>query len=135
MFRERQPGLGHRDLPEDEILPLRVHLDPGAVAELVLLIEEGVISSKIAKDVFERMWNGEGSAGEIVEKQGLKQVSDTGELEAIIDALIAANPGQAAAVKEKPQAIGWFVGQVMKETGGKANPGVVNQLLRGKLGL
>ncbi|MBW8814757.1 MAG: Asp-tRNA(Asn)/Glu-tRNA(Gln) amidotransferase subunit GatB [Caulobacterales bacterium] len=108
---------------------------PAAIAELVQLIEEGVISSKIAKDVFERMWAGEGSAGEIVEKQGLKQVSDTGALEAIIDKLIAANPGQAGAVKEKPQAIGWFVGQVMKETAGKANPGVINGLLRAKLGL
>ena len=110
-------------------------LGPAAIAELVQLIEEGVISSKIAKDVFERMWNGEGAASAIVEKQGLKQVSDTGALEGIIDALIAANPGQAAAVKEKPQAIGWFVGQVMKETGGKANPGVINQLLKSKLGL
>ena len=73
--------------------------------------------------------------GEIVEKQGLKQVSDTGALEAIVDRLIAANPDQAAAVKDKPQAIGWFVGQVMKETAGKANPGTVNQLLRAKLGL
>jgi aspartyl-tRNA(Asn)/glutamyl-tRNA(Gln) amidotransferase subunit B len=107
---------------------------PGAIAELVRLIEEGVISSKIAKDVFERMWNGEGSASEIVEKQGLRQVSDTGELEAIIDRLIAENPGQAAQVKEKPQAIGWFVGQVMKATGGKANPGVINQMLQTKLG-
>ncbi|MBS0332497.1 MAG: Asp-tRNA(Asn)/Glu-tRNA(Gln) amidotransferase subunit GatB [Proteobacteria bacterium] len=107
---------------------------PDAIAELVQLIEENVISSKIAKDVFERMWNGEGRAAEIVEKQGLKQVSDTGELEAIIDRLIADNPGQAAQVKEKPQAIGWFVGQVMKATGGKANPGVINQLLRQKLG-
>ena len=107
---------------------------PGAVAELVQLIEEGVISSKIAKDVFERMWNGEGSASEIVEKQGLRQVSDTGELEAIIDRLIAENPGQAAQVKEKPQAIGWFVGKVMKATGGKANPGVINQMLKAKLG-
>jgi aspartyl-tRNA(Asn)/glutamyl-tRNA(Gln) amidotransferase subunit B len=109
-------------------------LKPDAVAELVQLIEENVISSKIAKDVFERMWNGEGRAGEIVEKQGLKQVSDTGALEAIIDKLIAENPDQAAQVKEKPQAIGWFVGQVMKATGGKANPGVINQLLRAKLG-
>jgi len=108
-------------------------IKPAAIAELVRLIEEGVISSKIAKDVFERMWNGEGSAGEIVEKQGLKQVSDTGALEKIIDDLIAANPGQAAQVKEKPQAIGWFVGQVMKATGGKANPGVINQLLKAKL--
>jgi aspartyl-tRNA(Asn)/glutamyl-tRNA(Gln) amidotransferase subunit B len=110
-------------------------IGPGAIAELVQLIEEGVISSKIAKDVFERMWNGEGSPGEIVEAQGLKQVSDTGALEKIIDELIAANPGQAAAVKEKPQAIGWFVGQVMKATGGKANPGTVNQLLKTKLGV
>jgi len=108
---------------------------PAAISELVQLIEEGVISSRIAKDVFERMWAGEGSASEIVEKQGLKQVSDTGALEAIIDRLIAANPGQAAAVKDKPQAVGWFVGQVMKETGGKANPGTVNQLLRAKLGV
>ena len=107
---------------------------PAAIAELVQLIEEGVISSKIAKDVFERMWLGEGSASEIVDKQGLKQVSDTGALEAIIDKLIAENPGQAAQVKEKPQAIGWFVGQVMKATGGKANPGVINQMLSAKLG-
>jgi len=108
---------------------------PDGIAELVQLIEEGVISSKIAKDVFERMWAGEGRASEIVEKQGLKQVSDTGALEKIIDELIAANPGQAAAVKDKPQAIGWFVGQVMKATQGKANPGAVNELLKAKLGL
>ena len=109
-------------------------ISPAAIAELVQLIEEGVISSKIAKDVFERMWAGDGAAGEIVEKQGLRQVSDTGALEKIIDDLIAANPGQAAQVKEKPQAIGWFVGQVMKATQGKANPGVINQLLKSKLG-
>ncbi|MFN3582754.1 Asp-tRNA(Asn)/Glu-tRNA(Gln) amidotransferase subunit GatB [Phenylobacterium sp.] len=110
-------------------------IGPAAVAELVQLIEEGAISSKIAKDVFERMWAGEGGAREIVELHGLTQVSDTGALEKIVDDLIAANPGQAAAVKDKPQAIGWFVGQVMKATGGKANPGAVNQLLKAKLGL
>jgi len=65
----------------------------------------------------------------------LRQVSDTGALEKIIDDLIAGNPGQAAQVKDKPQAIGWFVGQVMKATQGKANPGTVNQLLKSKLGL
>jgi aspartyl-tRNA(Asn)/glutamyl-tRNA(Gln) amidotransferase subunit B len=108
-------------------------IKPDGIAELVQLIEEGVISSKIAKDVFERMWAGEGRAGEVVEKQGLRQVSDTGELAAIIDKLIAENPGQAAQVKEKPQAIGWFVGQIMKATGGKANPGVINQMLKDKL--
>jgi aspartyl-tRNA(Asn)/glutamyl-tRNA(Gln) amidotransferase subunit B len=109
-------------------------IKPDGIAELVQLIEEDVISSKIAKDVFERMWAGEGRAREVVEKQGLQQVSDTGALDAIIDKLIAENPGQAAQVKEKPQAIGWFVGQVMKATGGKANPGVINQILRTKLG-
>jgi aspartyl-tRNA(Asn)/glutamyl-tRNA(Gln) amidotransferase subunit B len=110
-------------------------IGPDGIAELVQLIEEGVISSRIAKDVFERMWAGEGRAREVVEKQGLQQVSDTGALDAIIDKLIAGNPGQAAQVKDKPQAIGWFVGQVMKETGGKANPGVINQMLRAKLGV
>ena len=110
-------------------------LRPDVIAELVALIEEEVISSKIAKDVFERMWAGEGRPREIVEKQGLQQVSDTGALEKIIEDLIAANPGQADSVKEKPQAIGWFVGQVMKATGGKANPGTVNQLLKSKLGI
>ncbi|MCA6278969.1 MAG: Asp-tRNA(Asn)/Glu-tRNA(Gln) amidotransferase subunit GatB [Phenylobacterium sp.] len=108
---------------------------PDEIAELVALIEEGVISSKIAKDVFERMWAGEGRPRAIVEAQGLQQVSDTGALEALVDQLIAENPGQAAAVREKPQAIGWFVGQVMKATGGKANPGAVNQILKAKLGL
>ncbi|MCA3757426.1 MAG: Asp-tRNA(Asn)/Glu-tRNA(Gln) amidotransferase subunit GatB [Phenylobacterium sp.] len=108
---------------------------PDEIAELVALIEEGVISSKIAKDVFERMWAGEGRPRAVVEAQGLQQVSDTGALEALVDQLIADNPGQASAVREKPQAIGWFVGQVMKATGGKANPGAVNQILKAKLGL
>jgi len=105
------------------------------IAQLVELIETGVISSKIAKEVFEHMWAGEGRPSEIVEKRGLVQINDTGAIEAAIDTLIAANPDKAAAVKEKPQAIGWFVGQVMKETGGKANPATVNELLRSKLGL
>ena len=99
------------------------------------LIETGVISSKIAKEVFEHMWAGEGRPAEIVEKRGLVQINDTGAIEAAIDALIAANPDKAAAVKDKPQAIGWFVGQVMKATGGKANPQAVNDLLKRKLGL
>ena len=107
---------------------------PDEIAELVALIEEGVISSKIAKDVFERMWAGDGRPRAVVEAQGLQQVSDTGALEALVEQLIAENPGQAAAVREKPQAIGWFVGQVMKATGGKANPAAVNQILRSKLG-
>ena len=105
------------------------------IAGLVELIETDVISSKIAREVFEHMWAGEGTPAAIVEARGLTQVSDTGALETMIDALIAANPGQAESVKAKPQAIGWFVGQVMKQTQGKANPATVNEILRKKLGV
>ncbi len=105
------------------------------LGELIDLISDGTISGKIAKDVFARMIDGEGAPGAIVEKHGLKQVTDTGAIEAIVDKIIAENPEQAASVKEKPKAMGWFVGQVMKESGGKANPQAVNQILRQKLGL
>ena len=105
------------------------------IAGLVKLIEDGVISSKIAKEVFERMWAGEGTAATIVETHGLVQVTDTGAIEAVADKIIAANPDKAAQVKDRPQAIGWFVGQVMRETGGKANPAAVNEILKAKLGV
>ena len=105
------------------------------MAQLVELIETNVISSKIAKEVFDHVWNGEGSPTDVVEKHGLKQVTDTGAIEKAVDEIIAANPDKAAAVAEKPQAIGWFVGQVMKATGGKANPAAVNDILKAKLGL
>ena len=105
------------------------------ISALVGLIEDGTISSKIAKAVFERMWDGEGAPAAIVEAYGLRQVTDTGAIERAIDEIVAANPDKAAAVKDKPQAIGWFVGQVMKSTGGKANPAAVNDLLKAKLGL
>ena len=95
-----------------------LHITVPMLTEYLGLIEDGVISSKIAKEVFERMAAGEGEPKAIVEKHGLVQNNDTGALEAMIDELIAANPGQAAQVKEKPQAIGWFVGQLMKQTGG-----------------
>ncbi len=110
-----------------------LHITVPMLTEYLSLIEDGVISSKIAKEVFERMAAGEGNPAAIVEKHGLVQNNDTGALEAMIDELIAANPAQAAQVREKPQAIGWFVGQLMKQTGGKANPGTINQLLRAKL--
>ena len=106
-----------------------------AIGELVGLITDGVISSKIAKQVFDHMWAGEGSPSAIVEARGLVQVTDTGALEAAADKIIAANPDKAEAVRSKPQAIGWFVGQIMKETGGKANPAAVNTILKAKLGL
>jgi aspartyl-tRNA(Asn)/glutamyl-tRNA(Gln) amidotransferase subunit B len=105
------------------------------IAGLVELIETDVISSKIAREVFEHMWAGEGTPAAIVEARGLRQVSDTGALEAMIESLIAANPGQAEAVKAKPQAVGWFVGQVMRQTAGKANPASVNEILKRKLGV
>ncbi|ADG11217.1 Asp-tRNA(Asn)/Glu-tRNA(Gln) amidotransferase GatCAB subunit B [Caulobacter segnis] len=105
------------------------------ITQLVELIENGTISSKIAKEVFEHMWAGEGRPAEIVEKRGLVQINDTGAIEKAIDDLIAGNPDKAEAVKDKPQALGWFVGQVMKATGGKANPATVNELLRKKLGV
>nr|WP_303831403.1 Asp-tRNA(Asn)/Glu-tRNA(Gln) amidotransferase subunit GatB [Asticcacaulis taihuensis] len=112
-------------------------LPPAHIAGLVELIETNVISSKIAKTVFEHMWEGKGimTPAEIVEQHGLKQVTDTGAIEKAVDEIIAANPDKAAEVALKPQALGWFVGQVMKATGGKANPAAVNELLKAKLGL
>ncbi len=110
-------------------------IPPEDVAGLVKLIEDGVISSKIAREVFDHMWSGEGAPAAIVEKRGLVQVTDTGAIEAAVDKIIAANPDKAAAVKDKPQAVGWFVGQVMRETGGKANPAAVNEILKQKFGL
>jgi aspartyl-tRNA(Asn)/glutamyl-tRNA(Gln) amidotransferase subunit B len=105
------------------------------ISGLVKLIEEGVISSKIARQVFDHMWAGEGAPAAIVEKHGLVQVTDTGAIEKAVDEIVAANPDKAAAVKDKPQALGWFVGQVMKATGGKANPAAVNEILKAKLGV
>jgi aspartyl-tRNA(Asn)/glutamyl-tRNA(Gln) amidotransferase subunit B len=112
-------------------------LPPLHIAQLVELIETNVISSKIAKAVFEHMWDAKGSItpADIVKREGLTQVNDMGAIEAEIDAIISANPDKASEVALKPQAIGWFVGQVMKATGGKANPGTVNEMLKAKLGL
>jgi aspartyl-tRNA(Asn)/glutamyl-tRNA(Gln) amidotransferase subunit B len=102
---------------------------------IIDLIASGAISGKIAKDVFEIVWSEGGDPAAIVEKRGLKQVTDTGAIEAAIDKVIAANPDRVEQAKAKPQAVGWFVGQVMKATGGKANPQAVNDLLKRKLGL
>jgi aspartyl-tRNA(Asn)/glutamyl-tRNA(Gln) amidotransferase subunit B len=102
---------------------------------LIDLIRDGTISGKIAKQVFEIMWSEGGEAAEIVEAKGLKQVTDTGAIEKIVDEIIAANPKQVEMIKEKPKTMGWFVGQVMKASGGKANPQAVNEILRKKLGV
>ncbi len=108
-------------------------VDAVQLGGLVQLIKDGVISGKIAKDVFEILWTEGGDPAEIVEARGLKQVTDTGAIEKVVDDLIAANPEQAAQVKEKPKAMGWFVGQVMKAMQGKANPQAVNEILKRKL--
>jgi aspartyl-tRNA(Asn)/glutamyl-tRNA(Gln) amidotransferase subunit B len=101
------------------------------LAELVRLIDAGTLSGKTAKDVFETMWtSGEGPRA-IVEREGLTQVSDEGALGAAVQAVLAASPAQVAAYRGgKTATIGWFVGQVMKQTGGKANPQLVNELLK-----
>ena len=107
------------------------------LGSLIDLIKDGTISGKIAKDVFALIFDGEesGDPAEIVEKRGLKQVTDTGAIEKIVDEIIAANPDQVAQVKEKPKTMGWFVGQVMKASQGKANPQAVNEILKKKLGV
>jgi aspartyl-tRNA(Asn)/glutamyl-tRNA(Gln) amidotransferase subunit B len=107
------------------------------LAAIIDLIGEGTISGRIAKDVFEIVWS-EGPAADpraIVEQRGLKQVTDLGAIEKIVDDIIAKNPDKVADAKSNPKAIGWFVGQVMKASGGKANPQAVNALLKSKLGL
>jgi aspartyl-tRNA(Asn)/glutamyl-tRNA(Gln) amidotransferase subunit B len=104
------------------------------LAGLINRIHDNTISGKIAKEVFEAMWAGEGSADAVIEARGLKQITDTSAIEAIVDKVIAANPGQAEEYRAgKEKLIGFFVGQVMKETGGKANPGQVNEILRTRL--
>ena len=102
---------------------------------IVDLIGEKVISGKIAKDLFEIVWTEGGEPREIVESRGMKQVTDTGAIEAAVDQIIAANPEKVEQAKAKPTLLGWFVGQVMKATGGKTNPQAVNEMLKQKLGI
>jgi aspartyl-tRNA(Asn)/glutamyl-tRNA(Gln) amidotransferase subunit B len=105
------------------------------LAAIVSLIGEGTISGKIAKDLFEIVWLEGGDPRELVETRGMKQVTDLGAIEKVVDDIIAANPDKVAQAKAKPQLAGWFVGQVMKQSGGKANPQAVNDLLKVKLGI
>jgi aspartyl-tRNA(Asn)/glutamyl-tRNA(Gln) amidotransferase subunit B len=99
------------------------------------LLSEKVISGKIAKEVFEIVWTEGGDPADIVEDRGMKQVTDTGAIEAAVDEVIAANPDKVEQAKKKPTLAGWFVGQVMKATGGKANPQAVQEIVRAKLGI
>ena len=104
----------------------------GAILDL---IGEGTISGKIAKDLFEIIWTEGGDPRTVVEARGMKQVTDLGAIEKVVDDIIAANPDKVAQAKAKPALVGWFVGQVMKSSDGKANPQAVNDLLKSKLGL
>ena len=105
------------------------------LAAILDLIAAGTISGKIAKDLFEIVWTEGGDPKAIVEARGLQQVTDLGAIEALVAAIVAANPDKVQQAKAKPAMIGWFVGQVMKATGGKANPQAVNDLLKAKLGV
>jgi aspartyl-tRNA(Asn)/glutamyl-tRNA(Gln) amidotransferase subunit B len=105
------------------------------LGQIIDLIGEGVISGKIAKDLFEIVFTEGGEPRRIVEDRGMKQVTDTGAIERAVDEIIAANPDKVEQAKAKPTLLGWFVGQVMKATGGKANPAAVNAILKAKLGI
>jgi aspartyl-tRNA(Asn)/glutamyl-tRNA(Gln) amidotransferase subunit B len=104
----------------------------GAILDL---IGEGAISGKIAKDLFEIVWSEGGEPRAIVEQRGMKQVTDVGAIEKVVDEIVLKHPDKVADAKNNPKAIGWFVGQVMKASGGKANPQAVNDILKNKLGL
>ena len=110
-------------------------VSPDQLGSLVELITDGTISGKIAKDLFEIVWSEGGDPRAIVEQRGLKQVTDVGAIEKVVDDIIAKNPDKVADAKTNPKAIGWFVGQVMKSSGGKASPQAVNEILKKKLGL
>ncbi|MEM6745245.1 MAG: Asp-tRNA(Asn)/Glu-tRNA(Gln) amidotransferase subunit GatB, partial [Pseudomonadota bacterium] len=109
-------------------------LSPAQIGGVIDLIRSGEINGKIAKDLFEALWIEGGDPAEVVEAKGMKQVTDAGAIEQAVDAVIAANPDKVEQAKEKPSLAGWFVGQVMKATGGKANPKAVNEIVRAKLG-
>ena len=117
---------------------LSIGASPVSAAQLgsiVDLIASETISGKIAKDLFEIVWTEGGDPVEIVEKRGMKQVTDTGAIEKTVDEIMAANPDKVEQAKAKPNLMGWFVGQVMKASGGKANPKAVNEILKKKLGI
>ncbi|HEV7717792.1 MAG TPA: Asp-tRNA(Asn)/Glu-tRNA(Gln) amidotransferase GatCAB subunit B, partial [Arsenicitalea sp.] len=113
------------------------HITPSQVAGIVDLVADGTISSKIAKDVLAIIIDEDKTAdpAKLVEERGMKQVTDLGAIEKVVDEIIAANPDQVAKVLAKPTLIGWFVGQAMKASGGKANPQALNEILKRKLGI
>ncbi|TIQ00811.1 MAG: Asp-tRNA(Asn)/Glu-tRNA(Gln) amidotransferase GatCAB subunit B, partial [Mesorhizobium sp.] len=110
-------------------------VSPDQLGAVIDLIKEGTISGKIAKDLFEIVWSEGGDPRQLVESRGMKQVTDTGAIETAVDEVISANPDKVEQARAKPSMAGWFVGQVMKATGGKANPQAVNDLVKAKLGI
>ncbi|WP_106755285.1 Asp-tRNA(Asn)/Glu-tRNA(Gln) amidotransferase subunit GatB [Pannonibacter carbonis] len=117
---------------------LTLETSPVSAAQLggiIDLIKSDTISGKIAKDLFEIVWTEGGDPAAVVEARGMKQVTDLGAIEAVVDEIIAANPDKVAQAREKPTLLGWFVGQVMKASQGKANPQAVNDLLKAKIGI
>ncbi|MBC7132544.1 MAG: Asp-tRNA(Asn)/Glu-tRNA(Gln) amidotransferase subunit GatB [Roseovarius sp.] len=123
--RLKKEGHGIEDSP----------VSPAQLGAIVRLIKSDAISGKIAKDLFEIVWTEGGDPEAIVEERGMKQVTDTGAIEAAVDEIIAANPAQVEKARANPKLAGWFVGQVMKATGGKANPKAVNDIVTARLGL
>jgi aspartyl-tRNA(Asn)/glutamyl-tRNA(Gln) amidotransferase subunit B len=113
----------------------RSPISAGQLGAILDLVAEGTISGKLAKDLIEIVWTEGGSPRAIVESRGLKQVTDTGAIERVVDEIVGKNPDKVADAKRNEKALGWFVGQVMRATGGKASPQLVNELLRKKLGL
>ena len=117
---------------------LDISSSPVSISQLCAILDligEGTISGKIAKDLFEIVWREGGDPRALVETRGMKQVTDLGAIAKVVDDIIAANPDKVAQARAKPQLIAWFVGQVMKSSGGKANPQAVNDLLKSKLGI
>ena len=122
-------------LNRDDLPISAAPIGPAALAGLLARIADATISGKIAKDVFAAMWLGEGESDAIIAARGLKQITDSGAIEAAVDAVLAANPEQVEQLKAgKDKVLGFLVGQVMKATGGKANPAQVNALLRARVG-
>ncbi len=121
-------------LNREEIEIDKAAVDAQAFAMLLERIKDNTISGKIAKDVLDAMWNGDASADEIIKSKGLRQITDTGAIEAFVDEVIASNPSQFEELKGgKDKMMGFFVGQVMKKSKGKANPAQVNELIRSKM--
>jgi len=122
-------------LKKDDLEITDSPVGPAQLGGIIDLIASGDISGKIAKDLFEIVYTEGGEPAAIVEERGMKQVTDTGAIEAAVDEIIAANPAQVEKAKANPKLAGWFVGQVMKATGGKANPKAVNEIVSARLGL